>query len=87
MKRFKQVIITRISGSTREHVDVNYEVEGTLMLDVRIGEPIWLDRFRRNDVVVDGVFKTTPVKTIELSRSLNIITTESGSEYLLTEVK
>ena len=49
------------SGTNTKSPPVEYEVEGRLMNDVAVGEAVKLDRWRRNEVVTNGQFMTSPV--------------------------
>jgi hypothetical protein len=63
-----------------------YTVEGALIDEPVIGQPLRVWRDRRNGVYVDGFFTTSPVTHIERLIGLNeshctLIETESGSVY------
>ena len=44
---------------------VKYEMEGTLLAPLQVGGNIKLHRTRRNDVVAEGAFTSSPIMRIE----------------------
>jgi hypothetical protein len=46
-------------------IPVGYSMEGILLRDVEIGQPLLMERHKRNDVVVFGMTETSAIMAIQ----------------------
>jgi hypothetical protein len=69
------------AGYMTEGIPDNYEVEGVLVEDVKVGSCIELHRNKRNGVSAIGYFRTSQIKAI----SDNIAKTQN-SYYIIEEI-
>jgi hypothetical protein len=60
---------------------VDYWVEGTLINDIREGEPIQMHRKIRNGIKMEGIFQTSPVITIKNGT----VAVTLNSQYVIEE--
>lgn len=54
---------------------VEYEIEGFLRAPMKVGEPLLVNRIKRNGVVIPGMFSTSPIvkingHTVETANSI-----------------
>ncbi len=76
-----EVVILRKSATRSQFaaIEVGYEVEGVLLMPLRLGHAILMERHRRNDVWNRGIFISSPVVRLLPSR----IVTENSTYELL----
>lgn len=48
--------------------ELGYEVEGILVYTIKVGEPVVIQRHRRNHLWRDGIFISSPVLKIEIGK-------------------
>jgi len=56
------------SDENQGSLPVDYTVEGNLMSDIAVGQPIQLRRTKRNDVTFPGTMISSPITKIEGDR-------------------
>ncbi len=64
---------------------IEYEVEGTLLGDIELGEQVVMARDKRNGVQALGLFESTPVKTFDKLEKTGLFATEN-SIYEVEEI-
>lgn len=88
MKTQRKVTITRLTelAPRPSTVDVGYQVQGSLLADVALDEPMQLSREIRNGVVMPGLFITSPVTRVEWETSKSSLVYTGNSVYRVERI-
>lgn len=72
-------------GEKDRGIETGYHFEGRMLIDVEIGKPMLVERTKRLDVVASGVFRSSPVTSIE-NRGNHYLVTTGNSIYKVIEL-
>lgn len=85
MKAGTRVRVTKKDAEKpREDMPNGYWVEGVLVLDLKVGRRILVDRKIRNGIEIDGVFESSLVVMIQWQNPVEVTT--QNSTWLVEEV-
>jgi hypothetical protein len=52
-------------GELDDPINLGYTIDGVLLGDVEVGQPVCCARMSRNGLVIPGVFSSSPIKKIQ----------------------